>query len=566
MGIGKKLNLLFLSILLLMFISSIVMIINLKNIDQKVDEVINQRVKEIILIDDFELNIAMRGLYARAYFIDATPSNEENLTKYAYEEFDRKFAEISELTNDDSALIGYVKQLEENEKQYEIHIGNFVNAVKQGDLQRAQSLIINELTEANVIALNVTNEMLQVELKDLDLISNQAVSKIDFSQIIAIILLIIIFMIGIFSMLYIRNRIVRPLQHVTASTNILATGDLTQSNLEVQSTDEIGQLSEAFNAMKESLSELVLKAQSNAEQLSASSQQLSASTEEIVATTEDVTRRVTNFSELTQTSATSANESSLAMDETAIGVQRIAESSQNLSANAMNTMDTAKSGKEIIQQAESQMQTIHEGTTVVNELVQKLSKQTEEIGNITKVITGITDQTNLLALNAAIEAARAGEHGKGFAVVADEVRKLAEESNHSANSIVALTEEIQMDTVNVEQAVNRSLSSVKDGVNVIGYAEQAFQEISKAVEQMTEEIQDISATSEQLSASAEEVSASVHEIAKGSTMVARDIETITAAMEEQSATMEQVNGVAIHLSENAQELQEYVQKYKVHKS
>lgn len=125
---------------------------------------------------------------------------------------------------------------------------------------------------------------------------------------------------------------------------------------------------------------------------------------------------------------------------------------------------------------------INDATTSVNDLVQKLSKQTEEIEHITKVITEITEQTNLLALNAAIEAARAEEHGKGFAVVAEEVRKLAEQSNGSAGQIVELTKEIMSDTKNVEKAVSDSLHYVKDGVKVISQAGEAFTGIVQAVE------------------------------------------------------------------------------------
>src|SRR5690606_21869709 len=240
--------------------------------------------------------------------------------------------------------------------------------------------------------------------------------------------------------------------------------------------------------------------QVNSEQVNAAAQELSASTEEISATTEDVTVRVNDTAERAQISAQASNESARAMEETAAGVQRIAESTQKLLGNSVDATQTAKDGGQIIYDAQQQMSIISSSTNSVNALVQKLAQQTEEINNISQLITSITDQTNLLALNAAIEAARAGEHGKGFAVVADEVRKLAEQSKSSAHYIVNLIHEIKADTDNVERAVSDSLVSVEDGVKIISHAGESFTTIVDAVTQMSMQIQESSATSEELSA------------------------------------------------------------------
>ena len=264
--------------------------------------------------------------------------------------------------------------------------------------------------------------------------------------------------------------ITAPLRTVMNAAHVIADGDLSQPDVVAKSRDEIGQLATVFNDMKTSLRGLIKNVQTNSEQLSAAAEELSASTEEISATTEDVTRQVANTAEAAQGSSRAAGESAVAMEETAQGVQRIAEASQTLHSSSLDASETATKGKEIIEHAKKQMDVINTSTATVNELVQKLAKQTEEIENITKVITDITDQTNLLALNASIEAARAGEQGKGFAVVANEVKKLAEESKESANSIAALTVEIKTDTENVEKAVENSLTSVKDGVEIISEA------------------------------------------------------------------------------------------------
>lgn len=561
MGIGKKLNLAFYSIIILLCISVGISFLSLNKIEEKTDEALNNRVEQIRVIDEIRFGLAMQGLYARALIVDNSKENEENLAHYqSY--LDEQITYLTKLTSS-TIMKDYQKEIEGFNNDFNASVVKVVTAAQEGNIEQATSIVNNELQDANVGILTVSTKMMDYQDEQLEIISGETSDAISSSRTTSIVVLVLSIIISIILIIFVRKTITSPLNVVVKEANIIASGDLSQQDIEIRSRDEIGELGKAFNKMKNNLSSLIKNVQQNTEQLSAAAEELSASTEEISATSEDVTKRILDTAEAAQSSSQSSNESARAMEETATGVQRIAEATQTLHSSSIDASDTASHGGEIISHAKKQMEVINSSTNTVNELVLKLAKQTEEIGNITKVITDITEQTNLLALNAAIEAARAGEHGKGFAVVADEVRKLAEESKNSANSIVALTMEIKSDTENVEKAVSSSLVSVKDGVNIIGEAGESFTAIVRAVEQMTTQIEEISATSEQISASAEEVTASVNEISNGSASAAASIEMIAAAMEEQSATMEQVNGVAISLSESAQELQTEIQKFRV---
>nr|WP_255551619.1 HAMP domain-containing methyl-accepting chemotaxis protein [Sporosarcina sp. E16_8] len=362
---------------------------------------------------------------------------------------------------------------------------------------------------------------------------------------------------------YLTPHISRPLRMITAESTIIASGDLSGPDIEVKSKDELQELAMSFNEMKHNLRKLIGNVNDNALHLTASAEELSASTNEVADSSEEISKAIENISIGSQTSATAARESSIAMEETASGVQRIAESTSTLHTSAENTMRIGNESEKTMQTAKEQMALIHSNSSQTNEIIKRLSQQSEEIQNITSVITNITEQTNLLALNAAIEAARAGEHGKGFAVVADEVRKLAEESKLSASQIAEITVAIQKDTKDIEASVQESLTNATQGVEIIEEAGNSFLTIVDAVQQMNDQIEEISAATEQISASAEEVSASITDIAGHASNATEQTEQNSAAMKEQMATIVEINIVANDLSKKAIDLQETIQEFKI---
>ncbi len=561
MSIGKKLNLSFMAMILLILISTGMAIVSSGAVKEKVEEALGNRVQQIRVIDEIRVGIGMQGQYVRALLTDNSPKVLEELEYYA-KYVDEQIVLIDKMASSDT-MAALIKEMNIHNEDFNIATTKYIGYAKAKNVDAGTEILNNDITTANDGILEVAEQMIKYQNQQLSILTKETNDALSFATFISIIMFVISVIIGIILVLFVRRKISLPLISMVEVSQSISNGDLSQNDIPVTSKDEIGKLAESNNLMKNNLRSLLGRIQENSEHLSAAAEELSASTEEVTASTTEVASRAHETLNASSSAAQSASESAIAMEETATGVHRIAESTQSLNESSGETYQTAIAGGKIIEQASNQMNMINRSSNMVNELVQKLSKQTGEIENITNVITAITEQTNLLALNAAIEAARAGEHGKGFAVVADEVRKLAEESKTSANQIVDLIHEIKVDMADVEKAAAESLTSVSDGVKVIGQAGTSFDGIVSAVEKMNTQIEEISATSEEISASAEQVSASVSDIAAGATNANASIESIAASIEEQTATMEQVSGVAVELSQNALELQDEIQKFKL---
>lgn len=561
MSVGRKLNAFFILFIILLASSIASSLLNFNTIGNRTTEAMDSRLEQLLLIKDIRTEITLQGLYARSMILDPSSENKENLLNTA-SDLDNTIARLEDYLESEE-MSAWWERINASNELFKSEIPQIITAIENDDVMQAVNLINTVIAKINSETYAITTEMEEYQMAQMDDIKESTFSAITTARIVSSIVLVISLLIGVGLILYVRRTITAPLLRIMDSATAIGNGNLSEKDIIITSKDELGQLGIIFNQMKNNIRNLIVHIQSNAEQLNASAQQLTASAEEMTSTTEDVTRQATNTAETSQASARAANEGALAMEETAQGVQRIAEASQALHSSSIDASDTATNGTEIIENTRQQMNVINESTTMVNVLMQKLMQKTDEIEKITNAITAITDQTNILALNATIEAARAGEHGEGFAVVAQEVRKLAEESKESATAIAMLITEIKLDTENVEHAVGSSLVSVQDGVEVITQAGESFASIITAVKEMTYQIQEISATAEQLSASTEQVSASVTEIATGTEKTSSNVDTIAAAMEEQSATMNEVAHIATTLSESAQVLQEEVKKFKV---
>ncbi|MDD2337917.1 MAG: methyl-accepting chemotaxis protein [Geobacteraceae bacterium] len=344
----------------------------------------------------------------------------------------------------------------------------------------------------------------------------------------------IAFILGLAGAVFLTNNFVTRLNRVSAAMGNVADGDLS-TKINIFAKDEIGDLGRAINRMLESMHNMVTSIKSTAEQVASASTQLYATSEQIATGAEEVAAQA-------GTVATASEEMSCTSSEIASNCLMAVESSQRAS-------DSASSGFEVVRETVEEMSRIAERVKESACTVESLGARSDQIGEIVGTIEDIADQTNLLALNAAIEAARAGEQGRGFAVVADEVRALAERTTKATKEIGAMIKAIQLETKSAVSSMEEGVAEVEKGTVDAARSGQALQEILEQANAVTMQIN-------QIATAAEEQTATTNEITN-------NIQQITEVVHETAKGSQESASAANQLSRLAEELQQLVGTFKL---
>jgi methyl-accepting chemotaxis protein len=547
----------------LFLITGIFTYIAFQKVGESNDEIVQDaipiaRAAENLLTDLINEETGIRG-----YLVTG---KDEYLEPYqaAHEQLQKDLALIREHESQHPIMKDLVENqavplIEKNENYFQ----NQIQLVKSGKIVEARSKIGDG--KANMDAFRTVFSKIN---EDINKLTNDAWNASRDTMTNAIRLLLILsavaLVLSILSTLYLYRVIVRPIQLVNRQLAEIAEGegDLTRE-LMIQTRDEIGDLAASFNRMVRNLREIIRQVGIHAEQVAASAEELTASAEETSKATQQIVANVQEVAAGTEQQVRSVQESTRVIKELSAGVQQIAANAQAVSATAVLASEKSQEGERTIQSAVDQMDSIAQTVSGLAQVIKDLGSRSEEIGQIVSVITGIAEQTNLLALNAAIEAARAGEQGRGFAVVADEVRKLAEQSEESAKRITQLIATIQAETHKAVNSMESATAEVGKGIDMVHSAGTSFQEIRHSVSEVTDQIQQVSAASQQRAAGTEEVSQTIQVISGVVEQTAGGTQQVSAATEEQLASMEQISQAAGDLAKMAEQLQSLVGRFKV---
>jgi methyl-accepting chemotaxis protein len=417
------------------------------------------------------------------------------------------------------ATTGTEKELlNDFDKEYELYLKLFEEALVLAELDdpaQFNTFLTTQLTAQGEKVLANLDGLIEFNVELAEEANRHSQSAYSSSLVLTISVVSAAVIISILIGYLIARSISKPLMQMLRLASEVANGDLTQQS-DISTKDEVGQLAAALNRMVHNLKDLINGIVMNSQSVAASSEQISASTQEIAGTSTNQSAAATNITELFK-------ELSLAIDSVASSAEEAAELSNE-------TVRTAREGGYVVETSLQGMQT-------VNHQMKQLEEDSGKIGDIIEVIDDIAEQTNLLALNAAIEAARAGEQGRGFAVVADEVRKLAERSSDATKEITKIIKAMQENT-------KQSVRAVAESVEQSSMTSQAFEQIISMVNNSSLKVNEIAAACEEESAQAAEVMSSVQSIAASS-------EESAAASEETAATCQALALLSEDLAQSA---------------
>jgi methyl-accepting chemotaxis protein len=497
---------------------------------------------------------------------DQMKSTKQSLNNYSYNMTEANKQEaLNNLKDTDELFVKVQQMITENESKKRIvqAIRKFDSLKKEAEkaLEAGDS---SEVKRQSIRTEGILNDLFVLNLYATDFyhqLQNELKSQIQFVIWSAIIGSAVLILASVGFGLRLTHSITKPLYGLAKNAQQIAAGNLSVSSINYKHNDELGDLNLAFEQMTDHLRELLLSVDGVSKQVESFAidiekdhKTLTEMSNQIAVSTDELSRGAQSISEDLQSAVSLIEKMKEEFNENA---QRTEQSALSTS----NAVDAIRSGRKAIEVQKMIMDENELATKSIEESTKRFVEYAAKIEDMAKAVSDIAAQTNLLALNAAIEAARAGEAGKGFAVVADEVRKLAEQSKSATEQIFDMVEQIKMGLSNILQSVNRGVDLAKQQHQSMEDTTKAFELIEEIVESISVKLQELvmgminsQEMSEKVLENVESISAVVEQSAAGS-------EEISASTTEQLAAFEKLMEKVTTMRKLTDELQQRLSKF-----
>ncbi len=423
-----------------------------------------------------------------------------------------------------------------------------------GDIVRLTNLREGIVEDLLILSEMVTN--------DVSSASNEVFSALENTRIIFAVSVVAALLIGFVMFTFTSQLITRSLNRVVNAANEISNGNVDIEPLNVKSKDELGQLSGAIDKMIEKLKTFIGQVGSMSDHVAASSEELSASATETSRAAEQITESIQEVASGTESQVEASLKSEEMTSEVTDSIEEITGNVKEVNDASVASVKKAEEGRVVIEESIQLMGQIHDITDRTSLSIQQLATKSAKIGTIVDMISSVAEQTNLLALNAAIEAARAGEHGRGFAVVADEVRKLAEQTTNSSDEIQGLVNDIQSDIEASAISMTDGFNAVSGGQASVKQAGEAFSELRVSIESVSSKMELMNRAVERISLGTGQMVLAAEQTASISKESAGYSQNVASAAEEQTASMEEITASSEQLSTMAGEMQQLIFQFR----
>lgn len=384
-------------------------------------------------------------------------------------------------------------------------------------------------------------------------------------QRVLIIIMIVILLVSIVIIYIIGNSMTKPIVAVVKHTEKIADFDLTQDVPEgfLMRKDEVGVLAKAMQNLTDNLKVIIQEISSSSEQVAAASEELTATSQQSAVTAEEVSRAIEGISKGASEQAQNTEEGTSKANLLGEVIEKDLNYAAKLGGATNRVREVVNEGLEDIDNLSKITAESNEASNEIYEVILKTNESSNKIGQASSVIASIAGQTNLLALNAAIEAARAGEAGRGFSVVAEEIRKLAEQSSASTNSIDEVVNELQRNAQDAVKTMERVSAISKEQTRSVALSKDKYMMIAQAMNEAINALEQLNASGEEM----EEMKNNIMDTLQNLSAIAEEnsasTEQVTASMQEQAASIEEIASSSEGLSNLAEKLHLIITKFKI---